>query len=36
LSCLSGGDAVKDVRVRHVATYYGPRDVCDPRLVVTQ
>jgi hypothetical protein len=36
LSYLCGGDAVKCIRVLHVATYYGARDVGDPRPAVTQ
>jgi hypothetical protein len=33
---LSGGDAVKHVRVHHVPNFNGARDVDDPKLAVTQ
>jgi hypothetical protein len=36
LSYLSGGDAVKRIRVHHVATCYGVHDVRDPCPAVTQ
>jgi hypothetical protein len=33
---LSGGDAIKHVRVRHVATFYSACEVRDPHPAVTQ
>jgi hypothetical protein len=36
LSYLSGGDAIKRVGVRHVATFNGASEVHDPQLTITQ
>jgi hypothetical protein len=36
LSYLSGGDAIKCVHLRHVATFYGACDIRDPRPAVTR
>jgi hypothetical protein len=36
VSYLSGGDAIKHVRVRHVATFYISCEVHDPHPAVTQ